>query len=487
MSGRKTKINKKSLKSGLSRLKISYGFAAIPVVLLLIVVLLAMSVNSIYSMRRSIITRQQMGTAHALDKWAESVIGQLEIHRDNIENFFSEEEALKEYIASTYEQYEAYPYGIYLGDDTGFYLDASGWSGGDDYVVYERQWFIEGQDSRTFTFGEPYIDAMTGRICISVSALTNSNQGVRVMATDTYTDYPAAQVMELSEASGIAEALLVSGNGEVIIAGSGGETEGQKLSELSGARYTKLAGVLEETGADTEDMSYTASDASGIIQANIIHVDTADWYLAVFMKQSSLMAPVLKFIPFVLLIGAAAVCMLIWLAGKYVNSVTEMEEMATTDKLTGLLNRDGFKSVTARSGPAVAAGMLILLDLDNFKAINDNLGHPEGDKILVMFSALLKSFFNRSTDQCARLGGDEFAVVIAHDISAEGAENMLNRFMNMAEETFGDKYRRYGLSVSAGAAFWRPDRNYEALYKQADRLLYEAKNDGKGCYRVEQM
>jgi len=164
-----------------------------------------------------------------------------------------------------------------------------------------------------------------------------------------------------------------------------------------------------------------------------------------------------------------------------VESVSEMEEKAVKDQLTGLSNREGFRRNLEQSGETSFDGILILLDLDHFKNVNDSLGHPEGDAVLVMFSDLLKEFFNRNSDFTARLGGDEFAVTQEGDLDAETVRNMMDRFMKKAEMIFSS-YQEYGLSVSAGVDFFHKGEEYETVYKRCDDLLYEAKNSGRAGY-----
>jgi len=469
------------------RLRFRYGFAAVPVVTVLILVVLGLSVNSVYSMQQSIIVSLEQGCADTLGKWAESVTAELELHRSNIEGFFDDQEAMGIYISGTYGQYESYPLGIYMGDDTGYYYDGSGWSGGDDYVVTERPWYQDGKDSRDFVFGEPYLDAMTGKICISVSARLDWDEAVRVLAADMYMDYPQQLVRALHDTNELDEVMLVAGQGRVVMAASQSGIEGSDLSAMDVPRYQKAAELIADGAEADEGLVCTVSGRLNRTRAYLVSVPGTGWYIVTYMKDSTLLAPLLRFLPLAALLGILAVAALVYLAGKYVRSVAEMEHRATTDKLTGILNREGFRRAVEPDGQTITTGMLILLDLDNFKSVNDNLGHPEGDRVLVLFAELMKQFFDRSTNRYARIGGDEFAVVIEHEITTGTAVHMLERFNAKVHETFDETYGAYGLSVSAGAAFCRPDRNYTALYKRADELLYQAKTDGKGRFHVEEM
>jgi len=128
-------------------------------------------------------------------------------------------------------------------------------------------------------------------------------------------------------------------------------------------------------------------------------------------------------------------------------------------------------------------GTLILTDLDNFKAINDNLGHPEGDAVLKAYADLLKEYFGADTDFTARLGGDEFAVFMAEEMSDTKVHERVNGFVNRARHLF-EKYAQYGLSVSAGCCKADENDDYTRLYKRTDVALYTVKSGGKDGFNI---
>ncbi|MHB8125771.1 MAG: sensor domain-containing diguanylate cyclase [Desulfitobacteriaceae bacterium] len=156
----------------------------------------------------------------------------------------------------------------------------------------------------------------------------------------------------------------------------------------------------------------------------------------------------------------------------------ELERLAKTDRLTGILNRQGFEQRIHEEMAGTlrrnSAFILLVLDLDGFKLLNDTQGHPIGDQALRFIAQNLRTSV-REEDIVARTGGDEFTVVLT-DLSI-GQEAMF--IMERLKAEIGLK--KYGLDISIGVAeFPIEAREYEGLYRLADQRLYEGKNNGKG-------
>jgi diguanylate cyclase (GGDEF)-like protein len=166
----------------------------------------------------------------------------------------------------------------------------------------------------------------------------------------------------------------------------------------------------------------------------------------------------------------------------------QMEEMATTDALTGLFNRRVFKErlaeVIARGERGAGASSLLLTDIDHFKRINDTYGHPVGDEVLRRVSATFREVL-RQTDIPARYGGEEF-VVILEGTALEGAALIAERLrVAVAALRFEAPQGEFQISMSFGVAAWPEDaRDGEALIERADQALYFAKKSGRDQVRL---
>ena len=152
---------------------------------------------------------------------------------------------------------------------------------------------------------------------------------------------------------------------------------------------------------------------------------------------------------------------------------------ATTDALTGLLNRHTLYPILNheldRSARYKRPFSIILFDLDEFKLINDTFGHLEGDIVLKELSKLVSNLL-RKTDYAGRWGGEEFLLVLPETDIAE-AEILAERFREKIEEThFAEKYY---ITASFSAAAYHVDQNLENLLECADKALYQAKQNGR--------
>jgi diguanylate cyclase (GGDEF)-like protein len=165
----------------------------------------------------------------------------------------------------------------------------------------------------------------------------------------------------------------------------------------------------------------------------------------------------------------------------------ELEREASEDALTGLDNRRRFEkdlaAAMARSNRDSSTGALLILDIDDFKRVNDSQGHPAGDRLIKEVAGLLRRRTRRS-DTLARLGGDEFAVILPR-CSREEAE--------IAAEAIAREVREYRsgegtepVTVSVGVAMFGGDPRTSAatVFSEADTAMYAAKDEGRDGVRV---
>ncbi len=177
--------------------------------------------------------------------------------------------------------------------------------------------------------------------------------------------------------------------------------------------------------------------------------------------------------------GDAAACLVsLWDMTENARLRRQLEDLSVTDELTGLANRRGFLMLAEQQRKLVRRGhamVLLYLDLDDFKSINDTLGHRAGDDALVETARLLSTCV-RESDILARMGGDEFAALLV-DSEPGFAELAPRRVQAAFERRNASRTTPYDLSISCGSAPYLGDepRSLEELIESADGLMYEAK------------
>jgi len=166
-----------------------------------------------------------------------------------------------------------------------------------------------------------------------------------------------------------------------------------------------------------------------------------------------------------------------------------LAHQAGHDALTGLPNRNLFHD---RIGRAIARSRrhrslmaVMYLDIDKFKAVNDTHGHDVGDALIRGFARRLVDCI-RNTDTAARLGGDEFAVILEELEAGALGLRVAEKIVAAMREPFVLGERTLSVSTSIGVSFYGGVEEVvpEALLKQADEALYEAKAAGRNTYRV---
>ena len=172
-----------------------------------------------------------------------------------------------------------------------------------------------------------------------------------------------------------------------------------------------------------------------------------------------------------------------------------LERCARTDALTGLSNRSRLdvhaRQLYRQASKDMTDLACIMIDIDNFKDVNDTWGHAVGDKVIVFASELLRAC-TRSDDLCARLGGDEFVIMLnncsvqkARDISERLRSHFAREVVKLLPGETGDYLEsdsgRLGLSIGLAAVRRGRPRDVEELMRMADAALYKAKEKGRNC------
>jgi diguanylate cyclase (GGDEF)-like protein len=163
--------------------------------------------------------------------------------------------------------------------------------------------------------------------------------------------------------------------------------------------------------------------------------------------------------------------------------ISALEDLTTTDDLTGIKNRRGFQELFQREiencGRGLSkGGLLIMIDLDNFKSVNDTFGHPAGDSALKLVARTLIGEI-RKTDVAARLGGDEFILLLVNttrENAAAKAQSIASHLNNLSLAWYGDIIR---LQASVGIKNFGAGDKADAILQAADSTMYARKSARK--------
>lgn len=155
-----------------------------------------------------------------------------------------------------------------------------------------------------------------------------------------------------------------------------------------------------------------------------------------------------------------------------------LQQQLVTDPLTKIFNRayfDYFISGQHLRWVALDGCSMLVIDIDNFKKINDKLGHSVGDEVLLGFAQFLRSFFRKS-DKVIRYGGDEFVVMLSGTKTPEAFRISQNLIQSLKSQNFGTGIK---ITVSVGVAEYILGESGKAWFERADAALYNVKHSGK--------
>jgi diguanylate cyclase (GGDEF)-like protein len=208
-----------------------------------------------------------------------------------------------------------------------------------------------------------------------------------------------------------------------------------------------------------------------LMGAQIVERDISSQFNSV--RRNAIVQTVLLFVA----VLAAWICCLYLI--NHFRLTRELKILATTDPLTGFLNRRAFNA-RIRNLQGSTNGALLMLDLDHFKRINDTYGHDVGDEVIKDFSQRIKQQI-RDDDWAVRLGGEEFAVWLS-DIKAINAIKIAERIrenVETAEITRSGELINYTTSIGVNIINNDKATSFESWLKKADNLLYRAKAQGR--------
>ena len=324
----------------------------IPIVLVIIITYFGLSRRMITSVSEQNLMANAKVCAGDIYAWTDRIFGELQVYKDTIEEGeFADDEAILAFMETSIEKNDAYPVGLYMGDDQGIYLDASGWVPGDDWILTERDWYLDGKENDEIAFGEPYYDSQTGDICVSATVRMGNTDAVRVLAVDVYLNYLSEIVSDIDE--GGIKSFLVTKESQTIIAHQDTDMIARTLSDQGlDELYTYIGQAIGNQKIAAGDFFSVRGD-DGLYFVCLNEIEGTDWILVSYMSRSEVLAGLHQMETIMIVIAAVAAAALILASFQLMNSVVKPVERVT-DVIQKVAEGDFAQNIEVKGNDEIA-------------------------------------------------------------------------------------------------------------------------------------
>ena len=356
--------------------------------------------------------------AEKISAWTGQIFSELNIYKNTIEEAgFQDDAAILTYMETSCEKNPAFPVGLYMGDDSGVYLDGSGWVPDDEWVLTERDWYIEGVKNEEFAFGEPYYDSQTGDVCVSATVRMDYDAAVRVLAVDVYLDYLSELVTETTEGS-IENAFFVTKTTQTILAHPDSSMVDVKLDD---AGLDKLYGNISKAISNGKTKLLLLEGREGKYYVCINEIENTDWYLVTCMKRSDVLKDLTHVEIIMTVIAVIAALVLIFVIIRIVNGIVKPVQNVT-NVLKNVATGDFSHDIEVKGNDEIANMSCIMQNfLTNMRTTISDISHTA-------------DWLNKQSEENGRVS-EELADSSMHQKSAvETLNEMVDSLSKAAED-----------------------------------------------------
>lgn len=405
----------------------------IPIVLIIIVSFFALARNMVLQISKEGLQAEAQVYTGQISSWTNQIFSELQVYQNAIESgvFANDDEILK-YLETTCNRSEAYPVGLYMGDDSGVYLDGSGWVPEGDWVLVERDWYVDGKDNEKLAFGEPYYDSMTGQICVSASVHVDYPQATRVLATDVYLDYVVGLIGNISAQSEL-ETFLVTKEGQMIIAHPNTEMLAVTLdAEGIDSLYANISTAL----AAGKEGIITLNGNQGKYYASMSPVESTDWYLVSYVPEKTVLSDLRQMEMIMAVIAIAAAIVLLFGVLSVMNRVVK-PVAKVTDVIGKIAEGDFSKNLETKGNDEIARmSKNMQMFITQMRSTISEISHTADwlSKQSVENEKVSDSLKNASNNQAQAMEvlGD---MVEQLSVAAEGVSNQMEQLAELVQTT----------------------------------------------------
>lgn len=301
--------------------------SSVVVALLLSAFLVALAAYTVLVSTKKRVASYSQACSQQIELWMQKNFNEISIYKSQIEYDNLNKDNLELYLPVTHALHDAFPAGIFVGNENGYYVDGSGWKPDSDYSVTERPWFISAMKSDGFTITEPYVDAYLKKPCFSISARIKADGPAAVIGGDVYCDYVSDLIKSSIDSTFIDGVLVLTQENNIIVADTKSQISAEPLfdqDELDEGR--KWLSLVSGKG-----LTSVKRDGKTVF-IFCTPMDEFGWYLVTYVGLKTILLPFKNLIITDCVIIFLFVISIIVLARRLLTSFTAVRELSTDRK-----------------------------------------------------------------------------------------------------------------------------------------------------------